>query len=83
MAYNLLGWSQTGTKDYRDAEANLKKALEVDPKLAAAYYNLGRLYQDQNRKPLALSAYQKAYEMDQSGSIGNLAAEHYNSLLTE
>ena len=75
--------SQTGAKNYKEAEVNLKKALEMEPNLPAAHYNLGRLYQEQNRKSLALDAYQKAYQMDQSGSIGNLAAEQYNILLTE
>jgi tetratricopeptide (TPR) repeat protein len=83
MSYNLLGWSQFGTQDYLNAEKNLKKAVELDPNLAAAYYNLGRLYEIQKRKDMALPAYQKAYELDQNGSIGNLAAKAYNALMTE
>lgn len=83
MSYNLLGWSQTGTQDYKNAEKNLKKAIELDPNLPAAHYNLGRLYEIERRTDIALDAYQKAYELDQNGSIGNLAAKAYNALLTE
>ncbi|MBN2087789.1 tetratricopeptide repeat protein [Candidatus Peregrinibacteria bacterium] len=83
MSYNLLGWSQIGTEDYNEAEINLKKAIELDPNLPAAYYNIARLYDTQNRKSLALEAYQKAYELDTNGSIGNLAAQAYNELLSQ
>ena len=83
MSYNLLGWSQIGTKDYSEAEKNLLKAIELDPSLPAAQYNIARLYDFQNRKNLALEAYQKAYELDTNGSIGNLAAMAYNELMTK
>ncbi|MBU0577851.1 tetratricopeptide repeat protein [Patescibacteria group bacterium] len=83
MSYNLLGWSQVGTDDQTEAEKNLKQAIELDPNLAASYYNLGKLYEVQNRDSLALEVYQKAYELDPSGSIGNLAAQRYNVLMTE
>ncbi len=81
MSYNLLGWSQVGLKKYTDAETNLKKALEIDPNLAAAHYNLANMYKEMGDKDSALKSYQKAYELDQNGSIGNLAAKAYNDLL--
>lgn len=83
MSYNLLGWSYTGLGEDEDAERNLKKALEMDPNLAAAYYNLGNLYNEQNRRQMALDAFKQAYELDSAGSIGNLAAQAYNDLLKE
>lgn len=83
MAYNLLGWSQIGTKDYTEAEENLKKAISMDPSFAAAHYNLGKLYEELKRKESAMESYQNAYELDQNGSIGNLAAKRYNALLLE
>lgn len=83
MSYNLLGWSYAGLEDSDKAERNLKKAIELDPNLAAAYYNLGNLYEQQNRDQMALDAFQKAYDLDPSGSIGNLAAQAYNELLKE
>ncbi len=83
MAYNLLGWSQTGTLNYVEAEKNLKKSIEIDSTSAAPYYNLGKLYENQDLIEDALYSYQKAYELDQAGSIGNLAAKRYNNLLIE
>jgi tetratricopeptide (TPR) repeat protein len=81
MAYNLLGWSQTGTLNYIEAEKNLNKAISIDPTLPAPYYNLAKMYEDQKNIKDALTNYQKAYELDQNGSIGNLAAKRYNALL--
>src|SRR5690606_38326582 len=81
VAQNLLGWSQTGMGNYLEAEQSLNLALQLDPGLAAAHYNLGQLHQEQRKYELALRAYQQAYQMDQNGSIGNLAAQAYNDLL--
>lgn len=83
MAYNLLGWSQTGTKNYVEAEKNLKKSITTDPALPAPYYNLGKMYEDMKKKEEALEYYQKAYDLDQNGSIGNLSAKRYNALLIQ
>jgi tetratricopeptide (TPR) repeat protein len=81
MAYNLLGWSQAGLKNFVGAEKNLKKSLEIDPNLAAAHYNLANMYKAMGNNDSASKEYQKAYELDQNGSIGNLAAKAYNDLL--
>ncbi len=83
LSYNLLGWSQIGMKNYPQAEGNLKKSLSLDPSLTAAQYNLGLLYQAQQKNDLALDAYKKAYQMDQSGPMGNKAARAYNALMEE
>ena len=55
----------------------------MDPEFPAAHYNIGKLYEEQGRDDLALDSYQKAYELDANGSIGNLAAKRYNSLLID
>ncbi|MBN1258451.1 tetratricopeptide repeat protein [Candidatus Peregrinibacteria bacterium] len=83
LAYNLLGWSQLYKKDYKNAEKNLLKALELNPNLAAAYYNLGRLYEENGNKGEAMKVYQKAYDLDQNGSIGNMSAKRYNALTAQ
>jgi tetratricopeptide (TPR) repeat protein len=83
MSYNLLGWSQTALNEMGKAEKNLKKAITIEPNLAAAHYNLGNLYKKQNRDEMALDSFQKAYDLDSNGSIGNLAAQAYNELLKE
>lgn len=81
MAYNLLGWSQIGVKNYKEAEINLKKSIAMDSGIAATYYNIAKLYTEENKIELALKNYQKAYELDQNGSIGNLSAKQYNLLI--
>jgi len=81
MSYNLLGWSYIGMGDYKNAEANLKRALALDPTLAAGHLNLGQLNEKWGKTDLALQSYQAAYNIDKNGSIGNLAAQHYNKLL--
>lgn len=81
MSYNLLGWSYIGMGDYNNADANLKKAISLNPNLAAAYLNLGLLNEKWGKNDLALEYYQKAYNLDQKGSIGNTAATNYNNLI--
>jgi len=81
MSYNLLGWSYFRLGDELKAEKNLIKALSIDPDLSAAHFNLGELYELQGNSSKALISFQKAYELDSSGSIGNMAAERYNELL--
>lgn len=83
LTYNLLGWSYLGLKNYTEAEKQLTKAIELNPDMAAAHYNLGNLYLEKEDNEKALKMYQKAYELDQNGSIGNLAAKKYNELLSQ
>jgi tetratricopeptide (TPR) repeat protein len=83
MAYNLLGWSQIGTENYIEGEKNLLKSIQMDPTQAAPHYNLGKLYEATNDIEKAKAQYQSAYQLDQNGSIGNLAAKRYNILLVQ
>ena len=83
LTYNLLGWSELYKKDYAQAEKDLKKAIELNPNLAAAYFNLGKLYEAKKNTDEAMKVYQKAYDLDQNGSIGNLAAKRYNELTAQ
>jgi tetratricopeptide (TPR) repeat protein len=83
MAYNLLGWAQTGTQNYVEAEKNLQKSIVMDPTQAAPYYNLGKLYEATQETGKAKDAYLKSYQLDQNGSIGNLAAKRYNILMVQ
>lgn len=83
MAYNLYGWSLLGAGQLRDAEENLNKAIALNSNFAAPYYNLGKLYLLQNKTLAAKNAFQKAYELDPTGSIGLQAAQRYNELITQ
>lgn len=81
MSHNLVGWSYVNLQDYKNAEAYLNRALVIDPDLPAAHQNMGRLLEARGRNEEALASYKRAYELDQNGSIGNLAAKQYNTLL--
>ena len=85
MAYNLLGWAYFAAGDDFNAEANLLQALKANPKLAAAYLNLGRLYEKQEKTERAASFYKRAEEFAKEigdDSIGNLASSLYNKLIS-
>ncbi len=80
MAYNLLGWAEAENGQDEQAEKDLKKAIELDPTLAAAHFNLGKLYERRQSTPSALASFKTAYELDPNGSIGRQAALRYNEL---
>jgi tetratricopeptide (TPR) repeat protein len=72
--YYALGLSrQEGDVDkLAQAESLLEKAVRLDPKLAAAYLQLGVLYSQQGGTSKAISAYQEAIEANPQ-----LAEAHY------
>ncbi len=65
-------YADLGRKD--EAIASYQKAIELDPKDAKAYNNLGIVYDDMGRKDEAIASYQKAIELDPKD------ASPYNSL---
>ena len=56
-----------------DAISAYQQAIQIDPKLALAHYNLGLIYADQGKLEDAITAYQQAIALDP-----NLAPAHYN-----
>ena len=58
FAYNLLGWVYTDMKNYQEAEAALKKAIEMQPLWPAPHTNLANLYLLQGRKKEAIEKLQ-------------------------
>ncbi|MBT4917801.1 tetratricopeptide repeat protein, partial [Candidatus Peregrinibacteria bacterium] len=80
MSYNLVGWSKTALGDFEEANKYLKEALAMNPDFDAAHLNFGWLYELQGKTALAKEYYKRAYMLGQGGSIGNLAAQRYNSL---
>jgi len=63
-ALNLLSHQQNSADGEKQAESLLKKAIELDPKFAAAYLQLGILYSDRGDSSEAIAAYQKAANAD-------------------
>lgn len=80
-SFNLVGWALSSKGNIDDAKAYLGKAIELNPKLDAAYLNLGQIYEKENKTALAKDYYTKAYSLGQGNSIAKLAAKKYQALL--
>jgi tetratricopeptide (TPR) repeat protein len=52
------------TGEYKDAQRMLYTALEINPKNASAYYNLGYLFLDKNDTAKAVSFFEKSIAID-------------------
>ena len=53
---------ETGT--YDEAIEILNRALKADPRFAPAYYRMGVIYEEWDKRPEALESYKKAIEID-------------------
>lgn len=62
---------QTVLKNADQTIANLKRALELDPKKAKAWFLLGKLYRDLGRTDEAVEAFKKLLEVDPSFPYGH------------
>ncbi|MGB9513837.1 MAG: tetratricopeptide repeat protein, partial [Candidatus Acidiferrum sp.] len=56
----LLGTLEFDSTNMSAAQAQLERAIQVDPKNALAYLRLGGIYQNQGQTDAALAQYQKA-----------------------
>jgi tetratricopeptide (TPR) repeat protein len=59
----VLGKAYGQLKDYSNAEKYLLKAIALEPKSSQVFYELGRIYQLQNRKDKALDSYRKSLDL--------------------
>lgn len=66
------GVAKLKEKDYASAIPLLQKALTLIPKNAAVWTNLGLAQQNTDNFQAAKTSYQKAYDLDNKGSVGNL-----------
>jgi len=80
-SFNLVGWALSSKGNMEDAKAYLGKAIELNPKLDAAYLNLGQIYEKENKISLAKDYYTKAYSLGQGNSVARLAAKKYQAIL--
>ncbi len=83
MSYNLVGWGKIGEGKLDEAEIYLRKSLQIDPQLSAAYLNLGVLYEKRNKYNYATALYQKAFRLGNGSNISSSAADKYNRLIVE
>jgi len=71
--WHSIGFTRSGQKQYEQAVAAYRKAIEIDPKRASSWSNLGLVYGKQGKPADARTAYQKALAVDPK-----YAYAHYN-----
>jgi tetratricopeptide (TPR) repeat protein len=59
-AYVNMGWAYYKKKNYKDAELNLKRAIQSAPDFFIAHYNLGLLYRDRGNYKEAIKEFKLA-----------------------
>ncbi|GAV23994.1 tetratricopeptide repeat protein [Carboxydothermus pertinax] len=70
--YVDLGWGYFQKKDYNNALAQYKKALDLDKKYYPAYLNLGILYIDTGKYDLAVNTLKQAVALQPKSSNAHL-----------
>jgi tetratricopeptide (TPR) repeat protein len=50
MAHNLIGWAHAQRREFPQAEARFRAAIELDPMLAEAYGNMATALFDEGKK---------------------------------
>lgn len=60
----LLARGCRSNGDWQNAEIYLQQAIQLSPRDGSLVFDLGHLYEEQNRFDKALSSYRKAYELD-------------------
>ncbi|HDS11593.1 MAG TPA: tetratricopeptide repeat protein [Candidatus Wirthbacteria bacterium] len=71
--HDLLGWVLLENEELIEAEKSIRLALELDPELASAYYNLATLLEQKGLIDQARTNYQTALDLDFTGEIAPIA----------
>jgi arylsulfatase A-like enzyme/Tfp pilus assembly protein PilF len=72
LACENLGTAQLQGKDYKGAEASLRRAVQLDPSLPGAYTALGVVLAATGRKAEAIEALRRAVELGDANAAFNL-----------
>jgi superkiller protein 3 len=75
-----LGLALYHLKRYPEAEQSLRFAISLDPKLQAAYYNLGLVFVAENRKEEAKAAFREATQLAPDSPVGQAAQDRLKAL---
>ena len=79
--FNVLGVTYKKIGNFDLAVKNLKKAIDLNPSFFIAMYNLGNLFNENNKKEKAIELYQKVIEVNPSYSMAfNNCAMAYRDL---
>jgi Tfp pilus assembly protein PilF len=79
-AHQNLGLALFNLKRYKEAEAELRFAISLDPAKEAPYYNLGLVYTAEERKEEARLAFRRARDLAPNSPFGRAAADRLRSL---
>jgi len=80
IAYQNLGLALYHLKRYREAEEALRFAINLEPKLEGAYYNLGLVFVAEDRKDEARMVFRRARELAPESPFGQAALERLRAL---
>ena len=75
-----LGLALYHLKRYQEAEQTLRFAISLDPRLQAAYYNLGLVFLAENRKEEAKAAFRQASQLAPDTPVGQAAQDRLKAL---
>lgn len=68
-AHDLRGWAAFQVGDYEQAEESLRRAVALDPALAAVHYHLGLLWSFRGLHRDAQEAFGRALDLDTTGEL--------------
>lgn len=80
IAYQNLGLALYHLKQYREAEEALRFAIGLEPKLEAAYYNLGLVLLAQGRPSEARLAFRHVQDLSPQSAFGQAASSQLKVL---
>ena len=68
---------------HRQAEKFYRRIIEKDPQDGAAYYFLGLLYQDMEKKNMALEMWRQVIKLDKTSDLAKVAQYHITRTLRQ
>ncbi|HXH81946.1 MAG TPA: tetratricopeptide repeat protein [Candidatus Tectomicrobia bacterium] len=80
LVHQNLGLALYHLKRYPEAESALRFAITLEPRLQAAYYNLGLVLLATQRAEEAKGVFRKAHELGAESPFGRAAAERLRAL---
>jgi len=80
VGYYNLGRAYAQVNKLQEAEEALRTAIQLEPKLAAAHYQLGVVLTSTGRREEAMGAFRRARDLDPASPFGQAAVEALKTL---